>query len=105
MRVRIEGIMARSWTRDQQRRRKKKIAAVVDRLLGKKKPKYFFGGTEMRMPIQYGKTNAKMQAVIHQVKQLAMKSDIKVLWAQEPGEAARKRREEEERNASQLAKR
>lgn len=42
----------------------------------------------------------KKQEVVATIKKIAMGLNIKILWAHEPGEAARKRREEEERRGS-----
>lgn len=44
--------------------------------------------------------NQKIQEIVAEVKRLAMDLDIKIMWAHEPGEAARKRLEEEESNVN-----
>jgi hypothetical protein len=94
------------WTQLQQqwvahRKARARAKEVADRLLGKKKelsPMSFFGGTQMRSPIQYRERNSDLQNAGYKVGQLAKELDVKVLWAQEPGEAARKRREQEEQH-------
>lgn len=93
--------MARSWTRDQQRRynekRQQQANLVAERLLGRKKANPISIGEDLREALKQNLTTDKLQLITEKIKRYAMESKIQFVMAHEPGEAARKRREEEER--------
>lgn len=86
--------MARFYTRAERRAykeaRQEQAATVANRLLGRRAPVQF---DHTSNPLKAGRT----ATAAAQMKQMAMDMKIEVLLASEPGEAARKRREEEDK--------